>query len=100
MASIVLLLLVITIGYGFWLQRKQDERAVLLARQLCRQHQLQYLECGRSHYRLRKIGQRRLFVSCYQVDFSADGESRYQAELVLSGLHLAAFELPPHRIPS
>jgi hypothetical protein len=100
MASIVLLLLVIAIGYGFWLQRKQDERAVLLARQLCRQHQLQYLECGRSHYRLRKIGQRRRFVSCYQVDFSADGESRYQAELVLSGLHLAAFELPPHRIPS
>lgn len=100
MASIVLLLLVITIGYGFCLQRKQDERAVLLARQLCRQHQLQYLECGRSHYRLRKIGQRRRFVTCYQVDFSADGESRYQAELVLSGLHLAAFELPPHRIPS
>jgi hypothetical protein len=100
MTSIVLLLILITIGYGFWLQRKQDERAVLLARQLCRQHQLQYLECGRSHYGLKKFGQRRRFVSCYQVDFSADGESRYQAELVLSGLHLAAFELPPHRIPS
>lgn len=100
MTSIILLLIVITIGYGFWLQRKQDERAILLARQLCRQHQLQYLECGRSYYRFRKIGQRQRFVTCYQVDFSADGESRYQAELVLSGLHLAAFNLPPHRIPS
>lgn len=98
MTTIWLLLLLVCIVYGFWLQRQQDERAMLLAKQLCRQHQLQFLECGRLGHRFRKIGQRRRFATYYQVDFSSDGESRYQAELTLQGLHLASFNLPPHRI--
>lgn len=98
MTTIWLLLLLVCIVYGFWLQRQQDERAMLLAKQLCRQHQLQFLECGRLGHRLRKIEQRWRFATDYQVDFSSDGESRYQAELTLQGLRLAGFNLPPHRI--
>ena len=98
MSTIWFLLLLVSLVYGFWLQRKQDERAVHLAKQLCRQHQLQFLECGRHGHRFSKINGRRRWVTYFQVDFSSDGESRYQAELVLQGLHLAQFTLPPHRI--
>lgn len=98
MGSVLLLLVIGSICYLFWQQRKQDERAVALARQLCQQQQLQLLECGRSGHRFERINGRLRFITRYQVDFSGDGESRYQAELQLSGMRLAAFHLPPHRI--
>jgi len=98
MATIWLILLLVSIVYGFWLQRQQDERAILLARQLCKQHQLQFLECGRIGHRFKKLHNRWRWYTYYQVDFSSDGESRYQAELLLQGLRLAAFNLPAHRI--
>ena len=98
MGSVLLLLAISTICYLFWLQRKQDERAVVVARQLCQQQQLQLLDCGRSGHSFRRINDRLRFITLYQVDFSGDGESRYQAELLLSGMRLAAFNLPAYRI--
>jgi hypothetical protein len=98
MSSVLLLLVISTICYLFWLQRKQDERALMLARQLCQQQQLQLLDCGRSGHSFKKITGRLRFITRYQVDFSGDGESRYQAELLLSGMRLAAFNLPAYRI--
>ena len=98
MGSVLLLLAVSTICYLFWLQRKQDERAVVVARQLCQQQQLQMLDCGRSGHSFRKINGRLRFITLYQVDFSGDGESRYQAELWLKGQKLAAFELPAFKM--
>jgi len=98
MGSISLILLVFVICYFFWLQRKQDERALVLARSLCQQQQLQFLECGRSGHRFTKIQGRWRFLTQYQVDFSGDGDSRYQAELMLCGMRLAAFNLPVYRI--
>jgi hypothetical protein len=98
MGSVLLLLLISTVCYLFWLQRKQDERALLLAKQLCQQQQLQMLDCGRTGHSFRKISARLRFITLYQVDFSSDGESRYQAELLLSGMRLAAFNLPAYRI--
>ncbi|WP_333606551.1 DUF3301 domain-containing protein [Arsukibacterium sp.] len=98
MTSVWLILLLVSIMYLFWLQRKQDERALLLARQLCKQQELQLLDCGRNRHCWRKQSGKWRWLTLYQVDFSADGESRYQAELLLSGLRLAAFNLPPHRI--
>lgn len=98
MGSVLLLLAVSSICYLFWLQRKQDERAIVVARQLCQQQQLQLLDCGRSGHSFRRINGRLRFITLYQVDFSGDGESRYQAELLLSGMRLAAFNLPAYRI--
>ena len=98
MGSVLLLLIIGSICYLFWQQRKQDERALVLARQLCQQQQLQLLDCGRTGHSLRRINGRLRFISCYQVDFSGDGESRYQAELLLSGMRLAGFNLPAYRI--
>lgn len=98
MGSVLLLLVIGTVCYLFWMQRKQDERAIVVARQLCQQQQLQLLDCGRSGHSFRKINGRLRFITLYQVDFSGDGESRYQAELLLSGMRLAAFNLPAYRI--
>lgn len=98
MGSVLLLLVISCICYLFWMQRKQDERAVVVAGQLCQQQQLQLLDCGRSGHSFRKINGRLRFITRYQVDFSGDGESRYQAELLLSGMRLAAFNLPAYRI--
>ena len=98
MGSVLLLLAIGTVCYLFWMQRKQAERAIVVARQLCQQQQLQLLDCGRSGHSFRKINGRLRFITLYQVDFSGDGESRYQAELLLSGMRLAAFNLPAYRI--
>jgi len=98
MGPVLLLLVISSICYVFWQQRKQDERAVVVARQLCQQQQLQMLDCGRSGHSFRKINGRLRFITSYQVDFSGDGESRYQAELLLSGMRLAEFNLPAYRI--
>lgn len=98
MGPVFLLLIISSLCYLFWQQRKQDERAVVIARQLCQQQQLQLLDCGRSGHSFRRINGRLRFITLYQVDFSGDGESRYQAELLLSGMRLAAFNLPAYRI--
>ncbi|MEH8018039.1 DUF3301 domain-containing protein [Rheinheimera muenzenbergensis] len=98
MGPVLLLLVISSLCYLFWQQRKQDERAVVIASQLCQQQQLQLLDCGRSGHSFRRINGRLRFITLYQVDFSGDGESRYQAELLLSGMRLAAFNLPAYRI--
>lgn len=98
MGPVLLLLLISTICYLFWMQRKQDERARQLAKQLCKQQELQMLDCGRNGHSFRRVNGRLRFITLYQVDFSADGESRYPAELLLNGMRLAAFNLPTHRI--
>ncbi|MBZ9612853.1 DUF3301 domain-containing protein [Rheinheimera maricola] len=98
MGSVLLLLAISSICYLFWLQRKQDERAMAVARQLCQQQQLQLLDCGRSGHSVRRINGRLRFITNYQVDFSGDGESRAEAELLLSGMRLAAFNLPAYKI--
>ena len=84
--------------YLFMQQRKQDERATALARQLCEQQQVQFLECARSGHKLQKVNGTHRLRTLYLVDFSGDGHSRSQAELWLKGLRLAAFELPPFRM--
>lgn len=91
LAAMVLVLL-------FWRQRQQDERAGALARQLCKAQQIQFLECARVGYKLKNVNGQRGFYALYQVDFSGDGESRYQAELWLQGNRLSDFRLPAFRI--
>ncbi|MDX3774498.1 DUF3301 domain-containing protein [Chromatiaceae bacterium AAb-1] len=98
MGGIWLILLLVAACYIFWLQRKQDERALTLARNLCQQQQLQLLDCGRTGHRFRQVQGRWRLLTQYQVDFSGDGDSRYQAELLLSGMRLAAFNLPVYRV--
>lgn len=86
------------LAYGFFMQRKQDELAEKMARHLCKQQQLQFLECARERHHLSKFQQRTRWTTSYKIDFSSDGESRYQGELRLSGLRYLSLDLPPYRI--
>lgn len=94
MSSVAVLILLMFIAYVFLIQRRQDERATALAKQLCQQQQIQYLDCARAGHKLVKKDGHRVLRTLYLVEFSGDGESRYQAQLWLKGLRLAAFELP------
>jgi len=98
MGFVWLLLTVMAVAYAFLLQRKQDETAEKLAKLLCKQQQLQFLECARDSHQFGRLDGRLRWFTNYKVDFSSDGESRYQAELKLSGLRYLNFYLPPHRI--
>lgn len=98
MSSIAVLLALMLVAYLFLLQRRQDERATALARQLCQQQQVQFLDCARESHRWVKLNQKAGFRTLYLIDFSGDGESRYQAELWMKGLRLADFKLPPFRV--
>lgn len=98
MGSMWLILVVLSIIYLFWQQRKQDEQALRIARQHCQQQQLQLLDCARIKHTFVRHNGRLRWLTSYQVDFSGDGESRYQGELLLAGMRLAAFNLPAYRI--
>lgn len=95
MTSTYVLLGLMLIVYIFWQQRRQDERATQLAMQLCQHHQVQFLECARQGYGWQ---QGKGLLARYQVDFSGDGQSRYQATLTMRQLRLAHFEMPAFKI--
>lgn len=98
MGSVFILILLMLVTYLFLLQRRQDERATGLAKQLCQQQQIQFLDCARVSHRWTTVNGKKGFRTLYLVDFSGDGESRYQAELWLKGQKLAAFELPAFKM--
>lgn len=98
MSSVFILILLMLLAYLFLIQRRQDERATALAKQLCQQQQIQFLDCARASHHFRRRHGKKGFRTLYLVDFSGDGESRYQAELWLKGLRLAAFELPAFKM--
>ena len=98
MGSISILLLLMFIAYLFLIQRRQDERATALAKQLCQQQQIQFLDCARDSHRWIALKGKKGLRTLYLVDFSGDGESRYQAELWLKGQKLVAFELPAFKM--
>lgn len=98
MGSVLILILLMLIAYVFLIQRRQDERATALAKQLCQQQQIQFLDCARESHRWIELKGQKGLRTLYLVDFSGDGESRYQAELWLKGQKLVAFELPAFKI--
>ncbi len=98
MSSVAVLIVLMLITYGFLQQRRQDERAIALARQLCQQQQIQYLDCARDSHKLTHLHGKRVLRTLYLVEFSGDGESRYQAQLWMKGLRLADFVLPAFKI--
>ncbi|MFM4701958.1 DUF3301 domain-containing protein [Aeromonas bivalvium] len=98
MEELLWILLLVVLASAFWHQRRQAELAWQYLRRYCQQHQLQLLSVARSHRQLAH-GPLRL-LTCYQFEFSSDGESHYLGTLTMQGLKIAGVELPPHRLPS
>ena len=98
MGEMLGILLLIAVAGLFWLQRQQAEVAWQYMRRYCQHHDLQLLSLARTH---RALGHKPLrLLTYYQFEFSSDGESHYQGQLCMQGLHVASVELPPHRLPS
>ena len=97
MTMIWVLLVMMLITYGFIAQRRQDEFAIRYAKAECDRHQVQYLECARIGHKLTKIAGVWRLRTYYIVAFSGDGQSRYQAEMLMRGNRLAHFDMPAYR---
>ena len=98
MGEMLGILLLGLVGWAFWQQRRQAELAWQYRRRPCQPHEPQLLSPARTH---RALGHKPLrLLTYYQFEFSSDGESHYQGQLCMQGLHVAGVELPPHRLPS
>lgn len=84
---------------AFWQWRQQDEAARQYALQLCKRHELQFLDIARRKGRPRwqkGFG----WLAVFQFGFSSDGEMRYEGTLDLFNLRLQDTYIPPHRTPT
>ena len=98
MGEMLGILLLGLVGWAFWQQRRQAELAWQYMRHYCHHHNLKQQTLERTprapeHKPLR-------LLTYYQFEFSSDGESHYQGQHCMQGLHVAGVELPPHRLPS
>ena len=93
MGEMLGILLLGAIGWAFWQQRRQAELAWQYMRRYCQHHDLQLLSLARTH---RALGHKPLrLLTYYQFEFSSDGESHYQGQLCMQGLHVAGVVKSP-----
>ncbi|MFD2165834.1 DUF3301 domain-containing protein [Thalassotalea euphylliae] len=99
MADIYLFLFIFLIGWYFWYLRKVAEMARAHAGRYCKQQGLQFMSIARRTARP-AFSKRKGFhiVSCFEFEFSGDGESSVQGLLYLNGLKLDKVDLPAFRI--
>ncbi|MGK4475641.1 DUF3301 domain-containing protein [Aeromonas molluscorum] len=97
MEEMLWIILLVCLASAFWQQRRQAELAWQYLRRYCRQHELQLLSVARSHRRLARRPLR--LLTCYEFEFSSDGESHYLGTLTMQGLNVAGIDIPPHRLP-
>ena len=97
MEEMLWIMLLVCLASAFWQQRRQAELAWQYLRHYCKQHELQLLSVARSHRRLARRPLR--LLTCYEFEFSSDGESHYLGTLTMQGLNVAGIDIPPHRLP-
>ncbi len=98
----IFLLSLVCLAIYIWLQaQKVREVALKAARGECERHKLQLLDGNVS---LKKFKPQRnqkgtlCLLREYQFEFSATGDERYQGRVIMLGLTIDRFYLPPHRI--
>lgn len=99
MENVYLLLMVALVCWYFFYLRKLAEMGTYHAKQYCQQANLQFIAVARRCSRLtinKKYGLH--WLSSFDFEFSGDGESSYQGELILRGLKLEHVSIPPYRI--
>lgn len=96
LTEVVLILLLLLGAALFWRERQRGELATLMLRRYCKAQGLQLLSVALSHRSWSRSPPG--LITCYQFEFSSDGESHYTGLLRLRGQQLAGIELPPHRV--
>ena len=99
MGNIYLLLSVSLAFWYFFYLRKVAEMGKHHAQRYCKQENLQFIAVARSSSKLKftkKLGFH--LQSHFDFEFSGDGESQYQGQIVLHGLKLVKVDVPPYRV--
>lgn len=99
MENIYYLLFVFAIFWYFIYLRKVSEMARSQIKKYCDKEQLQFISIARQSSRFRfnkKFGPH--FLSLFDIEFSGDGESRYQGSISLRGYKLESIDFPAYRI--
>lgn len=98
----IFLTALIFLGVMYWLRaRDLKQLALLEATKYCKNLDLALLDESVALKALKPVrnSRGRLYLSrTYQFDFTANGEDRYQGEIVLAGRHVLHVKLAPHRI--
>jgi hypothetical protein len=98
----IFLTALIFVGVVYWLRaRDLKQLALIEATKYCKNLDLALLDESVALKRLRptRNSKGRLLLSrVYQFDFTANGEDRYQGEIILAGKQVIQIKLPPHRI--
>jgi len=98
----IFLTALIFLAVTYWLRaRDLKQLALIEATKYCKNLDLALLDESVALRGLKPIrnSKGKLFLSrIYQFDFTANGEDRYQGEIVLTGREVLHIKLAPHRI--
>jgi hypothetical protein len=99
MASLWTLILIGSVIYLFWLNRKIAEAANMHANRQTEQLQVQLMSvaCSKRRFGFLKNGKPGV-KSEFIFEFSSDGENAYQGTLVMENEFLKRVIIPPHKI--
>ena len=99
MASLWTFILIGSVIYFFWLNRKVAEAANAHAKRQSEQLQVQLMSvaCTKRRFGLLKSGKPGI-KSEFTFEFSSDGESAYQGVLFMENEMLQSVLVPPHKI--
>jgi len=99
MGDIYLLLGIFLVIWYFWYLRKVAEMAKLHASKYCKTQNLQFISIARvsakPHFNKREGF---IIKSCFEFEFSGDGQSSSVGIINLSGLRLNNIDMPAFRI--
>ncbi|WP_199609303.1 DUF3301 domain-containing protein [Flocculibacter collagenilyticus] len=95
---IFLLLFALLIIWAFWYQRSLAEIARNFAQQHCQQRQVQFISIAlvKRGFTRNKRGTLTLKTE-FNFEFSGDGESRYEGQIILIGKQLADIQMPAYK---
>ncbi|KPH63272.1 hypothetical protein AMS58_12885 [Pseudoalteromonas porphyrae] len=99
MASLWTFILIGSVIYFFWLNRKVAEAANAHAKRQSEQLQVQLMSvaCTKRRFGLLKSGKPGI-KSEFTFEFSSDGENAYQGVLFMENEMLQSVLVPPHKI--
>lgn len=98
----IFLTALVFLGVVYWLRaRDLKQLAFVEAKKYCNNLDLALLDDSVALIGLKPVRNSRGSIQLsrtYQFDFTANGEDRYQGEIILAGRQVLQIKLPPHRI--
>lgn len=86
------------VGYLFWQQDRQSERAKAAITRQCQKWDLQLLNVSLQGHKLKTPDGVWRWHSVYLFEFSSLGDDCYQGQLQMQGLTVMDIQFPPYRM--